>query len=132
MPTRRSLLTYISAYLPAVVWAVFIYALSAQSVLPGIYVSGLDFVFKKSAHMFVYAVLFILLQGAAVKTLPQNQSQSYSSARLWVLPAILSLMYSAIDELHQTFVPGRYGTFRDIGFDMVGVLIAFLKRYGYI
>lgn len=117
---------YIAAYLVAAMWATFIFLLSSRSALPSFDTSIADFLFKKSAHMFVYGVLYVLLYRAGRKMHPQN-----SWAVIW-LPIIISLIYAITDELHQYFVPGRYGTIRDVGIDMLGVGIVFLRQYRYI
>lgn len=120
-------------YLPPTLWAGLIFLLSSQRVLPGIDVSGLDFLFKKTAHMFVYGVLFLLVQrGILLNSATKLKDEHTDHYRFWLVPMAITLIYAVADEIHQTFVPGRYGTFRDIGFDMVGVLVAFLKRYQYI
>lgn len=35
-----------------------------------------------------------------------------------------SLVYAALDELHQSFVPGRFMSPHDIAFDSIGILLA--------
>ncbi|MEX0895449.1 MAG: VanZ family protein [Patescibacteria group bacterium] len=121
---------YLKAYLPVAAWALTIFILSSQGSLPGFSVSAADFVFKKSAHMFVYAVLYYLFWRAVQKTHPTpTTSQTFIH---WALPLGLTLLYAASDELHQTFVPYRYGTIRDVGYDMLGACIVFLRQYRYI
>jgi VanZ family protein len=39
---------------------------------------------------------------------------------------VVSVLYAASDEYHQTFVPGRNGTPVDVGVDAVGALVALL------
>jgi len=39
------------------------------------------------------------------------------------LAVFISIVWGALDELHQYFVPGRYATLTDLGFDAAGVLI---------
>jgi len=126
MPTIAALRRLSEAYFPAAVWAVTIFLLSSQSTLPGLSVSTADFVFKKSAHMFVYAVLYFLLWRAMHKTTSQTWKHR------WLLPIIITLIYASVDEFHQVFVPGRFGTLRDIGYDMLGASIIFLRQYRYI
>lgn len=119
--------TWFWAYLPPIAWAVLIFFLSAQSVLAGLEVSTLDFLFKKSAHMFVYAVLYLLLHRAVRLTFPK--------ANGWVLllaPLVICLGYAISDEYHQSLVPGRQPSPRDVGYDTLGMTIAILKQYGYI
>lgn len=118
---------YFRAYLPSILWAILIFVLSSQSVLPSLKVSALDFFFKKSAHALVYGVLYILLHRAASQTLPKNRKTLH-----WMLPLTICLFYGISDELHQTFVPGRFATLRDLGYDMLGSSVALLKKYKYI
>ena len=104
-------------------WAGLIFFLSNQEVLPGFSVSVYDFIFKKSAHMFVYAVLYALLFRAYRKT-----NNTRVTKKHYIFPILVSLLYSFTDELHQSIVPGRYPTIRDVGFDMLGVLTVLLYQ----
>ena len=118
---------YLWAYSPPFFWAVFIFILSAQDVLPSFELSTIDFIFKKLSHIFVYAVLYFLLNRAV------NQSVSPATAtKHWYLPLLLTAVYALTDEFHQQFVPGRYGTLRDTGYDLLGALIVFMRQYRYI
>ncbi|MFW6283145.1 MAG: VanZ family protein [Minisyncoccales bacterium] len=38
----------------------------------------------------------------------------------------ISLIYAALDEIHQYFVPGRFATFNDFLIDSAGILISSL------
>ena len=119
--------TWLSAYLPPLIWAGVIFVISSQQVLPGPDVFLLDFLFKKSAHMFVYGVLYALLFRSVAMTSPKD--------KFWLLvtlPLLICLIYAASDELHQSLVTGRYATLRDIGYDMLGVTVVFLKKFAYI
>lgn len=122
-----SLKDLIMAFVPPTLWAAGIFFLSAQGILPSFEFSTIDFIFKKSSHMFVYAVLYFLLWRAVQKTIPGSQKNIH-----WLLPLALTFLYAISDELHQYTVPGRYGTLRDIGYDMLGVGIVFLLQYRYI
>lgn len=114
-------------YLPPILWAILIFVFSAQSLLPGFEESVHDFVFKKLAHIFVYLVLYLLVLQAVTTTITEKQPKL-----TLLLPIFICLLYAASDEFHQSLVPGRYATFRDIGYDGLGISIAFLKKYGYI
>jgi VanZ family protein len=121
----------VSALLPPISWAALIFILSSQSVLPGIEISSLDFIAKKLAHMTVYAVLYMLLYRATAiltDTLPNNKRQRW----LLYAPLFICFAYAISDELHQSFVPNRFSSMRDVGYDMLGTSIAFLKVYRYI
>ncbi|AKM81195.1 MAG: Acetobutylicum phosphotransbutyrylase [Candidatus Pacebacteria bacterium GW2011_GWF2_38_9] len=115
--------TYFLAYSVPTLWAAFIFVLSAQEVLPGFSVSVYDFIFKKSAHMFVYAILYLLLFRAYQKTNGKKITR-----KSYLFPLLISLIYSLTDELHQSTVPGRYPTLRDMGYDMLGVTTALLYQ----
>lgn len=121
------LLRLANAWLPPVAWALMIYTLSDQGVLPSFTEVWYDFIFKKSAHIFVYAVLYWLLFRGVKLTL-----QGKFSNRTWAFALALTFIYAASDELHQMFVPGRYGTIRDVGYDMLGAGIVLLRQYQYI
>lgn len=71
----------------------------------------------KAYHVTEFAVLCYLLF-LAFKTVFNNQSK----ARF--LAAAVAALYAASDEWHQTFVPGRGGTWVDVVIDCVGISIA--------
>lgn len=116
-----------NAWLPPMLWAVFIFTLSAQGVLPNLTEVFSDFIFKKMSHIFVYAVLYFLLTRAVTISFPQLDTKNS-----WKVAMILCFIYAVSDELHQMFVPGRYGTIRDVGYDMLGAGIVLLRQYQYI
>lgn len=122
-----SLNQLVIAYVPPTLWAAGIFFLSSQGMLPSFEFSTVDFIFKKSSHMFVYGVLYFLLWRAVQQTVQGPQRTIH-----WLLPLVVTIIYSVTDELHQNTVPGRYGTFRDIGYDMLGTGIVFLLQYRYI
>ncbi|HLG09682.1 MAG TPA: VanZ family protein [Gaiellaceae bacterium] len=92
-------------WLPVLVWAALIFALSSVPDL-GTGLGGWDLVLRKLAHAAEYAVLGALLARA--------------TGRAWLAFA-LGTLYATSDEVHQTFVPGRMGSGVDIAIDAVGV-----------
>lgn len=103
----------LSLWLPVVLWAAVIFALSSVPSLD----SGLgvwDLVFRKLAHAGEFALLAALLLRAI---------QSF-----W--PALIAAgAYALTDELHQHFVRGRVGAARDVVIDIAGAavgLVAYL------
>lgn len=124
---RSLLMLAIKAYLPLIGWASLIYLFSAQSSLPGFDAVAGDFILKKGAHMFVYLVLYWLTHRALALTWP-----SLHGGRLWGTTWLICLCYAITDELHQSMVPGRSPTLRDLGYDSLGMLIAWLRLYRYI
>jgi VanZ family protein len=96
-----------------------IFFLSSQSKLPGPSEPWFDFIFKKSAHITVYAFLCATFYRAWAISWP-------TSSKVWLVSLLLTLSYALSDELHQSFVPGRYPAVSDVGFDLIG---AFLSLY---
>lgn len=123
----KSVYKYLRAYLPSAVWAGLIFVLSSQSVLPSFDASLSDFLFKKLAHISVYAVLYFLLFWGTQQVISASNHRSQL-----IIPLLLAFTYAVADELHQSFVPGRYPTLRDIGYDSLGIATIFLKIYHYI
>lgn len=97
-------------------WMLMIWWLSSQPHLS----SGLehDFLWRKMAHMFEYAVLTWLLFCAL-----GWRGKGIGTASLVI---IIVLVYAGLDEWHQTWVAGRHGTWRDVEIDAMGVMLAFL------
>lgn len=116
------------AWLLPICWALLIYFLSSQSSLPSMQESALNFISKKMAHIIVYLVLYVLVHRATLLTFSQKKRHPL----VVLLPVLICFIYAMSDELHQSFVPGRGGTIRDVGYDMLGVSIAFLKTHKYV
>jgi len=49
--------------------------------------------------------------------------------KLFFLTVLILIAYGIIDEIHQFFIPGRFCTISDLGFNTVGVLFAFMLKY---
>jgi len=81
----------------------------------------LEFFIRKAGHVSEYAVLAVLLYRAFVHTV--FQSRRALSAGL-----VLSLCaaYAASDEFHQSFVPSRTASLRDVMIDICGATLAVL------
>jgi VanZ like protein len=106
-----------SAWLPVVVWAGLIFALSSIPDL-GTGLGGWDLVLRKAAHVVEYAVLGALLFRALSSA---GQPLRNGSAVTWAWT--LGAAYAASDELHQHFVPGRQASPLDLAIDAVGVAV---------
>ncbi len=113
----NSLLRY---WLPPVLWMSVIFFLSAQPSLPHYPDTVLDTILKKAAHMVEYGILAILLWRAL------SRGRGTLRRAALVIAFLVSVLYAASDEYHQTFVPGRNGTPVDVGIDVVGALVALL------
>jgi VanZ family protein len=92
---------------PAAVWAAFLFLLSSRPTLPVQMDNGLD----KVAHFGAYLILGGLL--------------TFGSERLHLsswFAVLLGFSYGAIDEIHQSYVPGRYASVGDWIADALGTL----------
>ena len=94
-------------WLPVVLWAAVIFALSAIPNL-GTGLGGWDLVLRKIAHTAEYAVLGALLVRATGRS---------------GLAFALGTLYAVTDEIHQAFVRGRHGSPIDVAIDAVGVAL---------
>lgn len=85
-----------------------------------------DIPIKKSGHALGYGLLALAyLRGL------KGGSRDLSFAQIlgaWVLATI----YSATDELHQSFVPGRYPAITDVFIDSAGAAISLYIAYRYL
>ena len=76
------------------------------------------FYLRKAGHFIGYGILCLLMLRGWRATL--------AVGRVWLVP-LLALMATALvaslDEWHQTFIPSRSGTARDVALDSVGGLI---------
>lgn len=107
---KNKLISLTSLWLPVFLWALVIFSFSSTSSLKASNFFIWDFISKKIAHLFIYAVLFSLLMRATKKN--------------WVLTFLLTMSYAISDELHQHFVIGRNASVLDLGFDLSGANIA--------
>lgn len=75
-----------------------------------------DFIIRKLAHMTEYFILFSLLYNAV--------SEKFSLYKALTLSLVLTFIYASSDEFHQSFIPGRGPSFRDVMIDTGGGSIA--------
>lgn len=109
------------AWLPAVLWAGLIFTFSAMPDLQ----SGLpqDFFLRKVAHAVEFGVLTLLVARAF------RRAERWGAKRALAGAFVISVLYAFSDELHQMFVPGRSAALRDVGVDVLGVIVAL--AFGY-
>lgn len=119
MKSRSLLFTFFYSWLPAIACMAFIFYLSSRQSLKVADEYVLNFLFFKSLHLIEYAVLYLLVF-RAVYTINGLELKS----KFYISIAV-AIMYALSDELHQTFVPTREGTIRDVFIDTVGILLAF-------
>jgi len=112
-------------WFPVLIWCVVIFSFSSMRINKIKDFTWLDFIFKKTAHVVEYAVLFYLTFRAA------SDKGKKHTAKIIAFSIIFSLLYAFSDEWHQSFTPGREATLRDVGFDTIGILLSYtqIKRF---
>ena len=96
-----------------------------------------EFVIRKIAHFTEYAAFGASLLFTANCFLGYNKANNKTndeprkklSGILFFLPWLFGTLYAATDEIHQLFVPGRYGKFHDVLIDSAGVAVGILICY---
>ena len=99
-------------WLPVVSWMGLIFLLSAQPDLPRTGAGWLDPFLSAGAHMFLFAVLAMLL-ARAVGARPGQMAIAFT----------LAMVYALSDEFHQMFVPGRHADGLDLLWDGLGAAL---------
>ena len=96
------------------IWAALIFYLSS---IPHLKTDlKCDYILRKIAHVVEYFIFTFLLYRAF------KGSFNMSASKLFIYPAILSFLYAASDEFHQSFVPGRGPSVRDVLIDTIGIV----------
>jgi VanZ family protein len=98
----------VGAWGPAAFWAAVLFFLSSRPSVGISLEGGLD----KVAHLVAYFVLGVLLaHGATTRRLSP------------VIAVLIGWTYGIVDEIHQSFVPGRFAEFGDWVADAIGVVL---------
>lgn len=133
-----SLPSLIIPWLASALWMRIIYLLSDQpnsSRVTQLYLGVWNVLGRKGAHVCEYAILFCLYLAAfnaSFQAMGRNRSQTNSSAPKTIAPAgvsvaiVLSILYAATDEWHQSFVPGRSASVFDVLVDTSGILLGLI------
>lgn len=124
-------MTKLLRFLPALLWMGVIYQSSATpglktvplvqrtGLLPALDPSvtwWLEWVLRKSAHLFSYALLALLLLWGFAALLERRRA-------LWAA-LVIAIVYAISDEIHQSFVPERQGRWYDVAIDALGAGLA--------
>jgi VanZ family protein len=129
------------AWLPAIIWLCIIRIestnyLSADNTGRWLYpffhfLLGLDLArfevwhhyIRKTGHFVGYFTLSFLLFRAWRATLPMASSAAWC-ARWGTIAFLMTVLVASLDEWHQTFLPSRTGTVRDVILDSLAALAA--------
>ena len=118
---------YLKYWAPPILYMVLIFAISSleQPPLPTPKFEWLSI--DKIYHFIEYGILSVLLTIALINAPPKWLPANW----IWVTAALISILYGASDEWHQTFVPGRSATFSDFVSDAIGAIAGVVSVYFY-
>ena len=74
---------------------------------------------RKLAHGFEYCILCILLILALT-------SYNISNIKKYIIALIICIIFASTDEMHQLFINGRYGDYKDVLIDTIGSSIGLI------
>ena len=111
-------------WVPVVLWLFLIFIVSNRSVSITSEFFWQDFIVKKLAHIIEYAILSTFFYRALL-----GEGVDKKKAGIWAV--ILTTIYGASDEFHQSFIPGRQSRVRDIVVDSfgAGLAIYLIRQY---
>jgi len=117
----------LSEWLWHLLLGLWILAIYLGSDLPGSgenYWNPWVFATRKGYHIFEFFVLAALVFKA-------TGFYGIDLKMIRILTVAVAISFAILDEFHQLFVFGREGTIRDIGFDLIGILIFLAFNYFY-
>ena len=111
-------------YISLIFWLAAIYYLSNNSLREFVIITDWwEFIIRKLAHLFEFAVLTYLI----FRILGQTEKRHVNWNLFWSF--IFTVIYAISDEYHQSFIASRTGTYRDVIIDSVGSLVAIWLIY---
>lgn len=119
--TKEKITRFIKYWIPVIFCGIIIFLISA---VPASRMPNLFRYQNVVGHLFEYTLFGFLWVRAFKEYYPR---QNFTRRLIWIF--IYVLIYAALDELHQLFVPGRVASWNDIGIDMIGILLANLIVY---
>ena len=104
------------AWVPVALHALLIWIVSSISNPDFVPVADVPFQ-DKGVHFLVYGVFALLFAHAALETWPRRPLLA-----VFVLALVVTVLWGALDEVHQSFVPGRDSDPLDVLADALGGL----------
>ena len=89
-----------------------------------VFIEKFSLTVRKLAHMIEYFILSILIYLFLIEFYPKDKY-------LFLLVILLAIFYALTDEIHQLFVPGRYGSIIDVLIDSMGAFLGTLMCFNY-
>lgn len=84
-------------------------------------VEDLDHILRKMAHFTIYGMLGVSLAGTVI---------NWRKGRVIALAVAVGAVVAMLDELHQSFVPGRGPSWSDVLLDTTGVIVGVMVVLG--
>ena len=94
---------------------------------PGMSASNVPILFGLTVRKLAHIFLYFLLGGTSflfAATLPVKVAAKAKPAVSGGIALVISLLYACLDEVHQSFVPGRAAQLQDVGVDAIGFCLA--------
>lgn len=80
-------------------------------------------VVRKTAHIFIYFILGFTLCSLLFEF-------NINLKRILLFSILICFLYACSDEIHQSFIPGRNGSFLDVIIDSIGYLFGIFLYFG--
>ena len=88
-----------------------VYFSGLMPIFPG----GWEILIKKGGHVIAYGLLAVFsMRAGLIWDVPQRRAA--------VIAILMAVGYAVLDEIHQSFVPGRHPSIRDIALDFIGAV----------
>jgi VanZ family protein len=142
----RLISKFLRYWLPVVIWLTMIFIGSTELmsaeytsriigpilrwIHPGISLARIEqvqFVIRKTAHVSEYAALSLLIFRALVNTTRQARF-----AGVGLITLLISGAFAASDEFHQSFVPSRTSSVRDVMIDIIGAIFGMTIYWSFV
>lgn len=115
----------ISLWLPPILWILIIFNFSSGSIPKASPVYWQDFAIKKIGHILLFGILATLIYRGLI-------GENVERKRSGIISVIISTLYGASDEFHQSFIQGREARIRDIIFDSLGATLFIYIIYNFL
>ena len=119
--------SFVSRWIPVFIWMGVIFLVSSVSNPYSVVPDSLRVpheILGRYLHVLEFAVLALLVTRAFFL-----QGNLISRGRVMSAAFILSQSYSLLDEVHQSFVPGRTFQVLDLSLDLAGTLLGLVAGY---
>ena len=102
--------------LPAWLWGVFILVMTSY---PKVEIPQTDFMpMDKILHAGVYFIFAVLVSRALTRYQKDELKQHI------LISTLITVGFALFDEIHQIFIPGRFGDIADAAADIAGIIVA--------